>query len=214
MIARLVVEQPAAESFGDADRTQRLMLAALVDVPGANLSYALLSAIVYTHAGARTIKSPRTSAGPRRPPREARSVAPMSAQVVEVAASSITGKRERCAVVFDPPLARRRSVIADNSGRIAGAIVNRGRQGHRTFVTADRRRSINVVVHPSIHLELARQRHQDLLAEAERQRAANGSRHAGVTPAARRSPRGANASPSAFNSGIASHSDVDVGLEC
>jgi hypothetical protein len=71
-----------------------------------------------------------------------------------------------------------------------------------------------MVVHPSIHLELARQRHQDLLAEAERQRAANGFRLTGVSPAARRSPRRANASPSAFNSGLVSHSDVDVGLEC
>jgi hypothetical protein len=44
-----------------------------------------------------------------------------------------------------------------------------------------------MVLHPSIHLELARQRHQDLLAEAERRRAADAFRHAGVTPAARRS---------------------------
>jgi hypothetical protein len=70
-----------------------------------------------------------------------------------------------------------------------------------------------MVLHPSIHLEIARQRHQDLLAEAERQRTAKAVDHAGVTPAARRPQRPASASPSALNPGIAPHSDVDVGLE-
>lgn len=70
-----------------------------------------------------------------------------------------------------------------------------------------------MVLHPSIHLEIARRRHQDLLAEAERHRTAKALNHAGVTPAARRSQRRASASPPAFNPGIAPHSDVDVGLE-
>ncbi len=68
-------------------------------------------------------------------------------------------------------------------------------------------------MYPAIHYELARQRQRDLLAEAERQRAANGFRHAGVTPAARRSRRRANTSPSASKPGIASHSDVEAGFE-
>lgn len=70
-----------------------------------------------------------------------------------------------------------------------------------------------MVLHPSIHLEIARQRHQDLLAEAERQRTANAFGHARVTPAARRSQRRTSASLSAFNPGVAPHSDRDVGLE-
>ena len=70
-----------------------------------------------------------------------------------------------------------------------------------------------MVLHPSIQLELARQRHQDLLAGAERQRTAKALKHAGVTRAARRAQRRASALPSAFNPGSAPHSDVDVGLE-
>lgn len=62
-----------------------------------------------------------------------------------------------------------------------------------------------MVLHPSIHLEIARQRHQDLLAEAERHRTANALNHAGVTPARRRPRRRASALPSASN--------PEVGLE-
>jgi hypothetical protein len=70
-----------------------------------------------------------------------------------------------------------------------------------------------MVLHPSIHLELARQQHQDLHAEAERRRTANALRRAGVPRAARRWQRRASASPSAFNPAIAPPSDVDVGSE-
>jgi hypothetical protein len=109
--------------------------------------------------------------------------------------------------------ASRSCVVGHKSGRITGAIANQRRQGQRRRRNRRPTRSIDMVLHPSIHLEIARQRHQDLLAEAERQRASNGFRRAGVTPAARRSQRRANASHSAFNSGLASHSDVDVGFE-
>jgi hypothetical protein len=70
-----------------------------------------------------------------------------------------------------------------------------------------------MLLHPAIHLEIARQRHQDLLAEAERQRIAKAQNHAGVTGAARRARRRTSALPSAFNPGSAPNSDVDVGLE-
>ena len=68
-----------------------------------------------------------------------------------------------------------------------------------------------MVLHPAVHLEIARQRHQDLLAAAERQRIAKAANRSEVTPAARRSRRLRGASPSGF--GFASRSDVDVGLE-
>lgn len=70
-----------------------------------------------------------------------------------------------------------------------------------------------MVLHPSIHLEIARQRHQDLLAEAERERTARALSQARVTPAARRAQRRASALPSVFNPGSVPHPDVDVGLE-
>ena len=68
-----------------------------------------------------------------------------------------------------------------------------------------------MVLHPDIHLQIARQRHQDLLAEAERQRIAKVADRTGVTPAARRAQRRTGASRSGF--GIASRSDLDVGLD-
>jgi nucleotide-binding universal stress UspA family protein len=53
-------------------------------------------------------------------------------------------------------------------------------------------------VDPSIHLELARQRQQDLLVEAERRRTVK---------------RRVSASPTALTRGVARHADVTVGLE-
>ncbi|HEX9415359.1 MAG TPA: hypothetical protein VF895_01485 [Gaiellaceae bacterium] len=73
-------------------------------------------------------------------------------------------------------------VIAPKSGQIAGATATQRRHGQEL----DRRRSIEMVLHPSIHLEIARQRHQDLLAEAERHRIAKAVDHAAATPTARR----------------------------
>jgi hypothetical protein len=70
-----------------------------------------------------------------------------------------------------------------------------------------------MVLHPSLHLEMARQRYQDLLAEGERQRTAKAADHAGLATAAQRLRRRASASPSAFNPGAASRSEVDVGFE-
>jgi hypothetical protein len=71
-----------------------------------------------------------------------------------------------------------------------------------------------MVLHPALHLEIARQRHQDLLAEAERQRTAKAVDHARVTAAAaRRLRRRAGASPSASTPRTVPHSDVEVGLE-
>jgi hypothetical protein len=70
-----------------------------------------------------------------------------------------------------------------------------------------------MVSHPSVHLQIARQRHQDLLAEAERRRTAQPFRHAGVRPAPRRSQRRTSASPYALNPGVGPHSDGDIGLE-
>ena len=73
-----------------------------------------------------------------------------------------------------------------------------------------------MVLHPAAHLEIARQRHQDLLAEAERQRIAKAADHTPVTAARRwRSGRWwlqgrACSSPSGFG---AARSDADAGLE-
>jgi hypothetical protein len=96
---------------------------------------------------------------------------------------------------------------------MTGAIANEHRQGHGVDVTADRQRSIDMVLHSPIHLEIARQRHHDLLAEAERQRTTKALNHAGVIPARRRPQLWASALRSAFNLGNAPHSDVDVGFE-
>jgi hypothetical protein len=75
---------------------------------------------------------------------------------------------------------------------------------------ASQGRSIEML-HPSIHFEIARQRHQDLLAEVERLRIAEVVDDAAVTPTARRLQRLANASRSAFDA--ARHTDVEAGLE-
>jgi hypothetical protein len=68
-----------------------------------------------------------------------------------------------------------------------------------------------MVLHPAIHLEIARQRHQDLLADAELQRITKHADRTEVTPAARRSHRRSGASPSGF--GVATCLDLDAGLE-
>jgi hypothetical protein len=68
-------------------------------------------------------------------------------------------------------------------------------------------------MYSAIHLELARQRQRDLLAEAERRRAANGFRNAGVTAAARRSQRQASARQPHSTPDLSSHADVEVGFE-
>ncbi len=70
-----------------------------------------------------------------------------------------------------------------------------------------------MVLHPATHLEIARQRHRDLLAEAERQRIATAVAHAGATPAARRRRGRANASRPASEPEIVHHSNVEAGLE-
>jgi hypothetical protein len=70
-----------------------------------------------------------------------------------------------------------------------------------------------MVLHPAIHLEIAPQRHQDLLAEAERQRIAKAVAHAGATPAARRRRGRANASRLTSKPEIARRLDVETGLE-
>jgi hypothetical protein len=70
-----------------------------------------------------------------------------------------------------------------------------------------------MVLHPAIHLEIARQRHRDLLAEAGRQRIAKAVAHAGATPAARRRRGRANASRPPSKPEIVHHSNVEAGLE-
>lgn len=96
---------------------------------------------------------------------------------------------------------------------MTGAIANERRQGHGVDVTADRERSVDMVLHSPIHFEIARHRHEDLLVEAERQRTAKALNRAGVIPARRRPQRWPSALRSAFNLGNAPHSDVDVGFE-
>jgi hypothetical protein len=70
-----------------------------------------------------------------------------------------------------------------------------------------------MVLHPSLHLEIARQRHRDLLAEAERLRIAKACAHAGATPTARPRQGLPSASRPASKPEIARHLDVEVGLE-
>jgi hypothetical protein len=70
-----------------------------------------------------------------------------------------------------------------------------------------------MVLHPAIHLEIARQRHNDLLAEAERQRIVRAVHLARATQTTGRQPRRASASRPAFKPEVAGHSDVEVGLE-
>jgi len=59
-----------------------------------------------------------------------------------------------------------------------------------------------MLLHPTIDLELARERHRDLLASAERRRIARAPRRPGVSPIARRRPRGAGTSQPAFEPGL------------
>lgn len=71
-----------------------------------------------------------------------------------------------------------------------------------------------MILHPSVHLEIARQRYIDLLAEAERERIAKALDHSSATGKVRRQRRrpGGALRP-ALESEIARHSDVEVGLE-
>jgi hypothetical protein len=70
-----------------------------------------------------------------------------------------------------------------------------------------------MVLHPTIHLEIVRQRHRDLLAAAESERIANAFDRAGARPAPWRRPRRAGARDPHSKPEIARHSDVEVGLE-
>jgi len=68
-----------------------------------------------------------------------------------------------------------------------------------------------MVVHPYIHLEIARQRQQDLVARAERHRIANARNHAAATPRAWR--RLMSAWRPASKTDIPRHLDCETGLE-
>jgi hypothetical protein len=67
-------------------------------------------------------------------------------------------------------------------------------------------------MHPSIHLEIARQRQKELLAEAERQRITNALDYTEATATVRRRQgRATDFRPTPRS--IARHSDVEVGME-
>jgi len=67
-----------------------------------------------------------------------------------------------------------------------------------------------MILHPSIHFEIARQRQQDLLARGERDRIAKAIGHMAAWPTLRRRQEEASASSKPE---IARHSEVEVGLE-
>jgi hypothetical protein len=70
-----------------------------------------------------------------------------------------------------------------------------------------------MILHQSIHFEIARQRQQDLLARAERDRIAKAIGHTAAWPTVRRRQGEASASRPASKPEIARHSEVEVGLE-
>lgn len=70
-----------------------------------------------------------------------------------------------------------------------------------------------MVLHPTIHLEIARQRHRDLLAAAESERSANAFDRAGARLAPWRRPRRAGIGDPHSRPEIARHSGGEVGLE-
>jgi hypothetical protein len=74
----------------------------------------------------------------------------------------------------------------------------------------NRQRSIDMILHPSIHFEIARRRQQDLLARAERDRIAQAIGHTAAWPTLRRRQGEASASSKPE---MARHPEVEVGLE-
>jgi hypothetical protein len=91
---------------------------------------------------------------------------------------------------------------------MAGAIANRRRHGHEQTYSQTYKEASEMVLHPFIQLEIANQRHRELLAEAERRRIASTANAA--APAERRQWRGARTMRPALNPEIAR---PDVGLE-
>jgi hypothetical protein len=67
-----------------------------------------------------------------------------------------------------------------------------------------------MILHPSIHFEIARRRQQDLLARAERDRIAKAIGHTAAWPTLRRRQGEASASSKPE---MARHPEVEVGLE-
>jgi hypothetical protein len=59
-----------------------------------------------------------------------------------------------------------------------------------------------MLLHPTIHLELARERHRELLASAERRRTARAIAYPEVSLIAQRRPRGAATPQPAFEPGL------------
>ena len=68
------------------------------------------------------------------------------------------------------------------------------------------------MLHPAVHLEIARQRHQELLAEAERYRIARSCHDSAATRLPRRWQRGGKRSP-ALQAGGRPSTDLEVGFE-